>query len=165
MRASILALPSGVTLPSGLTQNINSGRGHTNGLELELERQWDSGVRLRGSYARQISIDTDGLRMVNSPENLGKFNVTFPMLQHAVRTGLEVQYTGSRFTEKRLTAGGYTLTNLTFSSEQSLYGLNASLSIRNLFDRKYVSVAPTGLAQDTLQMDGRNFWLQMTYDF
>ncbi|OIQ89771.1 colicin I receptor precursor [mine drainage metagenome] len=154
-----------VTLPSGLNQNVNSGSGYTNGLELELERLWDDGVRMRGSFARQLSIDAAGVRTVNAPENLGKFNLTFPMLKNAVRTGLELQYTGSRYTEKRNVAGGYTLANLTFSSEQPIYGFNASFSVRNLFDRSYVSVAPSGLVQDTLLMDGRNFWLQMDYVF
>lgn len=159
-------LITSITLPSsGLNQNINSGSGHTNGLELEVLRLWDNGVRMRGSYARQLSIDSNGLRMVNAPENLGKFNLTFPMLQRAIRTGLELQYTSSRFTEARQQAAGYTLANLTFSSEKPIYGLNASFSIRNLFDRNYVSVASSGMVQDTLQMDGRNMWLQMDYTF
>lgn len=154
-----------ITLPSGQSQFINSGSGHTNGLELELVRLWDNGVRMRGSYARQLSVDTDGLRMVNAPENLGKFNLTFPMLDNTVRTGLELQYSSSRYTETRQQAAGYTLTNLTFSSEKPVHGLSASFSVRNLFDRRYVSVAPGGMVQDTLQMDGRNVWLQMDYTF
>jgi iron complex outermembrane receptor protein len=158
-------LITSVTLPSGLNQNINCGSGHTNGLELELVELWDNGVHMRGSYARQLSTDPDGLRMVNAPENLGKFNLTFPMLQNAVRIGLELQYTSSRYTETRHEAGGYTLTNLTFSSEKPIFGLNASFSIRNLFDRSYVTVASAGMVQDTLQMDGRNLWLQMDYTF
>ncbi|MDI1300188.1 TonB-dependent siderophore receptor [Methylotenera sp.] len=154
-----------MALPSGLSQNVNSGGGHANGLELEVQRLWDNGVRLHGSYAKQFSTDSDGLRMVNSPKDLAKINLTFPMLQNSVRTGVEVQTTSSRYTEKRMLAAGYTVANLTFSSEHPVNGLNASFSIKNLFDRHYVSVAPVGLVQDTLQMDGRNFWLQVDYSF
>jgi len=75
-------LITSITLPSLMSQNVNAGSGHTNGLELEMWRLWDSGVRMRASYARQLSIDSDGLRMVNSPENLGKFNLTFPCVQN-----------------------------------------------------------------------------------
>ncbi|OIQ80557.1 putative TonB-dependent receptor BfrD precursor [mine drainage metagenome] len=159
-------LITNVTLPSStLTENINAGRSHTDGLELELERNWDNGVRFRGSYARQESIDSDGLHMVDSPENLGKLNVTFPMLQNAVRTGIEVQATSARITELRHTAGGYAVANLTFSSEKSYDGLRGLFSIRNLFDRQYVSVAPAGMVQDTLPMDGRNVWFEVDYSF
>ena len=155
-----------IALPSGLmSQNVNSGGGHANGLELELHRLWDNGVRLHGSYAKQFSTDSDGLRMVNSPENLGKINLTFPILQDSVRTGIEVQTTSSRYTEKRMLAAGYTVANLTFSSERPINGVSASFSIKNLFDRQYFAVAPSGLVQDTLQMDGRNFWLQVDYSF
>jgi outer membrane receptor protein involved in Fe transport len=154
-----------IALPSLLNQNVNSGSGHANGLELELHKLWDNGVRMHASYAKQFSTDSSGLRMINSPENLGKFNLTFPMLQNAVRTGFEVQTTSSRYTEKRLLAPGYTVANLTFSSEHPVSGLSTSFSIKNLFDRHYFSVAPSGHTQDTLQMDGRNFWLQLDYSF
>jgi len=142
----------------------NVGSSHTTGLELGLEHHWDSGIRMRTSYAHQNAIDQDGRWMINSPKNLGKFNLTFPMLSRYVRTGLELLYTGTRRTELNQHLGGYTLTNLTFSSEQPIHGIGASLSIRNLFDRDYAAVAPGGFTQDTLQMDGRNVWLQLTYD-
>jgi len=160
-------LISNVSLPSDSSKNINinTGKSHTNGLELELERNWDNGVRLRGSYAWQQAIDAQGLDMVNSPNNLGKLNLTFPMLQNTVRTGFEVQATSARDTELRHNAAGYTVANLTFSSEKSYAGLRGSFSIRNLFDRQYVTVASSGMVQDTLQMDGRNFWLQVDYSF
>ena len=148
-----------------VNQNVNAGSGHSNGLELQLQRVWDNGVRASGSYAKQFSSDSDGMRMVNSPEDLAKVNLTFPMFENTVRTGFEVQYTGSRFTEKRLLAAGYTVANLTLTSVEAVKGFSTSFSIRNLFDRDYVSVAPSGLVQDTLQMDGRNFWLQVDYGF
>jgi outer membrane receptor protein involved in Fe transport len=154
-----------VEISSGQYQQVNSGSGKVSGLELELDRLWDNGVRFRGSYAKQFSTDSKGMRMVNSPEDLGKVNLTFPMLQNRVRTGIEVQYSSARYTEKRLLAAGYTLANLTFSTERPINGIGASFSIKNLFNRHYVSVAPAGLAQDTLQMDGRNFWLQFDYTF
>lgn len=155
---------SNLQLLSGHFQNINSGTGHTKGLELALEKNWTNGVRMRSSFAYQAARDTDGLHMINSPDILAKWNLTFPMIQNLVRTGIEVQYTGDRLTEKRLDAPSYVLTNLTFSSMRDYHGMNASFSIRNLFDQDYVAVAPQGYVQDTLKMDGRNVWLQLTYD-
>jgi iron complex outermembrane receptor protein len=154
-----------VDLTASTNQYINSGSGHTHGLELEVERQWDNGVRARGSYAHQRSIDQDGRWMINSPKNLGKLNLTFPIMQHRLRTGVEAQYVSRRVTEADRIIGGYTLTNVTFSTEKPIAGFNLTASVRNLFNRHYLAVAPGSFVQDTLEMDGRNFWLQAEYLF
>lgn len=157
-------LITNVNISAANNQYVNVGSSHTTGMEMELERHWDNGVRMRTSWARQNAIDQNGQWMINSPRNLGKFNLTFPMLRHALRTGLELQYTSTRRTESDQRLGGYALANLTFSSAHPIDGIGASLSVRNLFDRRYSAVAPGNFTQDSLQMDGRNFWLQLTYD-
>ena len=147
-----------------------SGASHADGLEFELENSWQSGIRARGSLAFQHSVGLDGRDAVNSPNVLGKFNLTFPILADTVRTGFELQYTGERLTFERRMISSTTLANLTFSSEQKWHGLSASFSIRNLFDNEYDAVSPfnwrpdSGISQDTLQMDGRTYWLQLNYD-
>ncbi len=160
-----------ITFDDTRQQYINAGRSHTKGVELELERSWDGGVRFRGSTAWQEAEDTQGQRLVNSPRNLTKLNLTFPMLSHTLRTGMEVQYMGPRLTAAGRETDSTTITNLTLTTEQAWHGVSASLSIRNLFDDAYDAVAPfvqtspSGYVQDTMKMDGRNFWLQLTYDF
>lgn len=112
---------------------------------------------------------------------LGKLNLTFPIIVDQWRVGLEGQYLGSRLAllqeemagtvpdQKRL--GAVALANLTLSSERKWYGLSASFSIRNLFDRRYEVVSPfdwrpaSDIPQDTLRMDGRTYWFQLRYDF
>jgi iron complex outermembrane receptor protein len=149
---------------TNLNQNQNAGFGHTDGIEISMQKIWGDGLRMRGSYTFQRAIDSANQHLINSPENLAKYNVTFPILNHTLRTGLEVQYTDDRITESLSTAPSYTLTNLTFTTERPIYHTNASLSIRNLFNTHYVAVAPADYVQDTLQMDGVNAWLQLTYD-
>ena len=75
-----------------------TGASRSHGLEIELESMWDNGIRTRGSMAWQHAIDVDGAGLVNSPNFLVKFNLTFPMLANTLRTGLEGQYIGSRLT-------------------------------------------------------------------
>ena len=161
-----------ITYDDASGQNINGGNSETNGAEIQLDRIWDGGIRFRGSASWQKAEDTEGHWLMNSPKVLGKANLTFPMLENALRTGVEVQYMGPRLTGEQRETGSVTLANLTFSTERNWHGLSASLSIRNLFDNKYDAVAPftqvsttTGYVQDTLKMDGRNFWLQVNYDF
>lgn len=154
-----------------LDDYVAAGSSRTKGLEAELESSWENGIRTRGSIAFQHAHDVDGGDAVNSPNVLGKFNLTFPMLADTVRTGFEAQYTGSRLTLERRRVSSTTLANLTFSSMRKWYGISSSLSIRNLFDRKYDVVSPFGwrpdsdISQDTLRMDGRTYWLQLNYDF
>ena len=65
--------------------------------------------------------------------------------------------------------GGHALAHLTLTTERDWHGLSASLSVRNLFDRDYETVSgfdwrpASGLAQDSLRMDGRSVWLQIGY--
>lgn len=149
---------------------VAAGSSETHGLELELERIWESGVRTRGSLAWQNAHGTDGNDLVNSPDLLGKFNLSFPFLGDALRAGFEAQYIGSRLTYAQRKLDGVGLANLTFSSERKWHGLSASFSVRNLFDREYEAVSPfswrpaSGLLQDTLRMDGRTYWFQLNYD-
>jgi outer membrane receptor protein involved in Fe transport len=149
---------------ANFSQHRNIGCGYTNGIEISLQKNWDNGTRLRGSYAYQHAISTNNLHQTNSPKNLAKVNITFPIFANTLRTGLEVQYTDDRITEANLIAPSYTLTNLTLTTEHPIHHTNASLSIRNLFDTHYATVAPASYVQDTLQMDGINAWLQLTYD-
>lgn len=80
-----------------------------------------------------------------------------------------MQYLGPRLTRERRMLGGVTLANLTLSTEQAWHGVFASLSVRNLFDRRYETVSglgwrpDSGVAQDSLRMDGRSLWLELGY--
>ena len=149
---------------------VDSGKSHANGVEVELERLWKGGIRSRGSMAWQNSTDTDGRALANSPNVLGKLNVSFPVFDGAIRTGIDAQYLGSRLTLERRRISGVGLANLTFSSERKWHGLSASFSIRNLFDREYEVVSPfdwrpvSNVSQDTLRMDGRTYWVQVNLD-
>lgn len=144
------------------------GNSLSRGAELEWEARWDNGIRAKSSAAWQNARDTNGLDAVNSPNLLGKFQVTAPLPGDWLRAGLETQYIGSRLTTERRRLGGVALTNLTFSSERKWQGFSASFSIRNLFDRDYEVVSPfawaPGTGIDALRMDGRTYWLQLNFD-
>jgi iron complex outermembrane receptor protein len=146
---------------------INTGQVDAHGVEFEAERLWDSGTRLRASYAWQISRETaSGAELVNSPRHLAKLNLSMPLPWDALRTGMEFQYTGSRKTLAGATANGHLLANLTLLSEKSVKGLELSASIYNLFDQHYSD--PAGMEHlplDMIMQDGRSFRLKATYRF
>ncbi len=158
-------LIASVDLPTGFSQFVNTGSSRTRGLEIEIERLWANGVRLRTSYAHQLAEDVDGHTAINAPRHLGKFNLSFPLFDYRARGGLELQYTGPRLTEMRDELGGYTMANLTLTTDRLIPSASVSMTLKNLFDKEYSVVAPGGILPDTLKMDGRTFWLNMNYDF
>lgn len=103
---------------------------------------------------------------------LGKLNLTFPIVLIRWRVGLERIWGRvwrcfrrkwpARF-PTRSAWGRWPWPIWTLSSERKWYGLSASFSIRNLFDRRYEVVSPfdwrpaSDIPQDTLRMDGRTY--------
>jgi iron complex outermembrane receptor protein len=157
-----------VTDPAdGLLVFINAGQVDARGVELEAERLWDSGMRLRTSYAWQISRDeTTQTELVNSPRHLAKLNYSVPVWREGMRTGLELQYTSSRKTLAGGAAGGHVLTNLTLLSERLAENLDISASIYNLFDIRYAD--PGGqehVPLDLIAQDGRSYRFKLNYRF
>lgn len=144
------------------------GNSHTRGVEAELDSSWPSGLRVRGSAAFQHAHDTADGDLVNSPNQLGKFNITAPLPGPWLRAGFEAQYLGARYTNEHRRLGGVGLAHLTLSSEQKWHGFSATFSIRNLFDRDYAVASPftwaPGTGIDVLRMDGRSYWLQLNLD-
>ncbi|MDD5035852.1 MAG: TonB-dependent receptor [Methylococcaceae bacterium] len=138
----------------------------TEGAELELERQWRGGGRLRASYAWQNTRDEgSGKLLSNSPVHMAKLNLSQPVWEEKLRAGLELQYTDSRKTLKGETTGGYLLTNLTLLSGQLVPGLEISASLYNLFDRHYALPVGEELVQDAIIQDGRSFRIKWVYRF
>ncbi|MDO9282503.1 MAG: TonB-dependent receptor [Methylotenera sp.] len=151
---------------AGTSQFNNTNGGSTNGAELELEKHWDNNIRLRTSAAIQSAEDGNGHWQVNSPRHIGKMNLSVPFLHQAWRAAFEMQAYSDRKTERNTSAGGYSLANLTISTDKLLPNLGMSFGIRNLFDRDYDHVAPNSNdKQVVIPQAGRSYWLRMTYDF
>lgn len=144
-------------------RNLNSVTAH--GVELELEKAWAGGARLRTSASLQRTRDdATGATLVNAPRQLAKFNWSVPLPVSAWRAGLEAQYVGRRNTLQS-EVPGYWLANLTVSSVRLAPGLEVSASIYNLFDRRYADPGGEEHLQDAIPQDGRNFRVKLSYAF
>lgn len=148
----------------GVLRNVNVEGGHARGAEIEYEQNFRGGVRLRTSYAWQLAKTGDGRWEANSPRHLGKFNLTLPLLGNRLRAGLEVDAMSRRKTMQDSVIGGQAITNLTFTTDRLLPGTQVALSVRNLFDHDYADVAPIQNVQSAIAQNGRNWWLQLSYD-
>jgi len=144
-------------------RNLNRARAY--GIELEWERAWTGGARLRTSYSWQRAKDVgSGALLVNSPRHLAKFNLSAPVPRTGWRSGAEASYVGRRGTLQGET-GGYWLANLTLSAIRLAPGLELSASLYNLFDRRYADPGSEEHVQDAIVQNGRTFRLKLGYAF
>lgn len=145
-------------------QNMDKATAH--GVDLEFEKTWKGGARLRTSFSQQRAKDrATGEQLVNSPRRLAKLNLSVPLLRMAWRVGAEAQYVGPRKTLQGET-GGYWLANLTIAAMRLAPGLEMSASAYNLFDRRYAD--PGGAEHvplDAIRQPGREVRLKLVYTY
>jgi iron complex outermembrane receptor protein len=133
----------------------------SSGADVEWEHHWADGRRLKVSYAWQNAKDDGGRQIPFSPHHLLKFNYSAPLGQDQTRLGVDAQAVSRRCiaqqsTDPCIPAGGYGLINLTLSSPQLIPGWAASVSVRNVFNRRY---------SDFVTGEGRSVWVQLGRDF
>lgn len=150
---------------SGLTQYRSGERIDAQGVELSASRRWPSGVRLRGSVSFQDVAYAAGRELENSPRWLGRFNLIYPLPWHGLRLGYEYRFEGSRRTLAGARLGAYSLSHLNLSAEGWIRGVDLSLGVRNLFDRRYRHPGADSNWQDSFSQDGRAVLLKMDYRF
>lgn len=151
----------------GLQQFNNSGIIKAHGAEIEVEGSWSNGLLAKAGYSFQQAADEGGKVPTNSPTHMAKGSVTIPLLSKRLFIDPEVQFMSRRRTEAGNYADAFTITNLTILAPGLYRGVDASLSIYNLLDKRYgdpVAAAPQ-FAQDTIQQDGRVFLGKVTYSF
>ncbi|HEX5330449.1 MAG TPA: TonB-dependent receptor [Sulfuricurvum sp.] len=131
------------------------------GAEVELEKHWDDGIRLKASYARQNGEESDGAHLGNSPENLAKFNLSTPLLDNNLRVGLEAQYVGKYlyYTGSETYHTDYTLVNCNLLAHRFAPNTSVSFLVHDMFNQSDKE------ATTYLPQSGRTFWLQLEYNF
>jgi len=164
-------IESGETTPgSGITIFRNTSDVTAKGFELEMEKNWENGIKGRISYTIQRTEDEQGEQLTNSPEHIAKFNLNVPVKKDKIFAGIEEQYTNRRKTLAGNSAGSFAITNLTLFSQNIVKGLEFSASVYNLFDNKYGDPGlegpnPPYAVVDTIQQDGRSFRVKATASF
>jgi outer membrane receptor protein involved in Fe transport len=150
---------------SGLSQYQTGADAQAKGMEISADKIWDSGARLRGSLSYQNVQYVGGLGLPNSPRWLGKLDYSRRLPWAGLRMGYELQYSAARQTISGATLEGYWLSHLNLSSSQLIKGVDLSVAIRNLFDRRYAQPASDINWQDALEQDGRSVRLRLDHRF
>lgn len=155
----------GIDPASGVPQYQSGGTATARGLELSADKTWDNGARLRGSVSRQHTAYANGSVLLNSPGVLGKLNFSAPLPVIGLRLGYELQYDSKRLSHDGTRLGGYALSNLRLSTESLASGLDVSLGIHNLFDKRYAQPVSDASWQNAIEQDGRSVRLTLSQRF
>ncbi|HKB07505.1 MAG TPA: TonB-dependent receptor [Candidatus Polarisedimenticolia bacterium] len=153
-----------VDTSSGLFENLDHVSAQ--GIEIEIEKRFRSGFRLRGSSTLQEARDdVNDQPLTNSPRLLAKFSGEVPIRSERLTAGVEVQYTSRRLTLDGNYAPDFAVANLNVLSRQLVKGLDLSVGVYNLFDTTYADPGSEHHLQDTIEQDGRNFRIKLTWGF
>ena len=155
----------GIDPVSGLSQYQSGDKIKAKGLELSADKTWDWGGRLRGSVSAQRVAYTNGATPLNSPYLLGKLNFSRPLPAAGLRLGYELQYDSKRQSIDGTDLGGYGLSNLQLTADRWAKGLEVSLGIYNLFDKRYAHPGADSNWQNALEQDGRSVRVKLSYKF
>ncbi len=151
---------------SGIPPQYQSGANvRAHGVELSGDKTWDSGARLRASLSVQEAAYAGGGGLLNSPKELAKLNLSVPLPIAGLRVAYELQDDSSRNTRDGITLGGYALSNLALSTAALAPGLEISVSVDNLFDKRFAQPGAENNYQNSFEQDGRSIRLKLTQRF
>jgi outer membrane receptor for ferrienterochelin and colicins len=137
-----------------------------NGLELELNGKWASGLEAKAAYTLQkAETSLNQQVLTNSPQHLAKVGIIAPLVANKLYAGLEEHYSSKRKTKSNSYTDGYFLTNITLFGQPLSKTMELSVSIYNLFDKKYSDPGGEEHLQESIRQNGRNFRLKFVYKF
>jgi iron complex outermembrane receptor protein len=149
----------------GTAQFQSGDKVRARGVELSADKTWDWGARLRSSVSLQDVAYEKGGELLNSPKVLGKLNLTAPLPLAGLRAGYELRYESSRLSLNGTRLGGSALSNLSLSTDTLARGLELSLTVSNLFDKRYAQPAAATNWQNSLEQDGRSVRVALVQAF
>lgn len=157
----------GIEPATELPQYQSFGKVTAKGMELSAQRLWPQGARLRTSLALQDVSDIDGRKVENSPRVLAKLHLSSPLPFAGLRMGYELHYDGKRYNEAGDAIAANWRSNLHLRAERWAKGLEVSLSVLNLFDRRHAHPGGGQFLhwQPAFEQDGRSLRLALDYRF
>ena len=136
------------------------------GIELEIEREWSTGLQGRISYTfSDIRNELTRSGLSNSPKHLAHFNLLMPVARESFFAGVEVRTMSKRTTVFGGKTSGFLVPNLTISTQKLPKRLELSASVYNLFNKKYGDPGSEEHPQDVIAQDGRSFRVRLTFTF
>jgi len=131
-----------------------------------LDGQMACGIKGRASYSYIDAEQPDTQQILsNSPQHLGKLDVSIPLVQQRLFASLDGQYTSSAQTLAGNTLAGFSVLNFTLLGHALGKHLDLSGSVYNVFNKKYFDPGRPEDPEDAIQQNGRNFRIKLTGRF
>jgi outer membrane cobalamin receptor len=151
---------------SGLLVFQNTAGAGIDGLSVELDARFPSGLQGKASYSYTDNQRTQFEQVLTrSPEHLAKLNLIVPMLQQKLFASLDSQFSGPATTLLGASTSSFQVFNLTLLGHAIDKHLDISASVYNLLNKTYFDPASPGLPEDQIQQDGRSFRIKLTGRF
>jgi iron complex outermembrane receptor protein len=144
----------------------NSLKADATGVEIELDGHLADGLQGRASYSYvDAEQPVTHQPLTNSPQHLGKLDLSYPVVQQRLFASLDAQYTSSVQTLAGNTVSGFSVLNFTLLGHTLGKHLDLSASVYNVFNKKYFDPGRPEDPEDSIQQDGRNFRIKLTGRF
>ena len=154
------------TVLNGTELYQNVGKANAAGVEVELDGHLAGGIKGRASYS-YVNAENPATNQVltNSPQHLGKLDLSVPVLRQRLFASVDAQYTSSVQTLGGNTLSGFSVLNFTMLGHTLGKHLDLSTSVYNVFNKKYFGPGRPEDPEDSIQQDGRNFRIKLTGRF
>ncbi len=144
----------------------NSENARATGVEVELDARLPDGVEGRASYSYTDAIQSVTKQVLtNSPQHLGKLNLSLPLMRKQLIASMDAQYTSSAETLAGNAVSGFAVFNVTMLGHTLGKHLDISASAYNIFDKRYFDPGRPEDPEDSIEQDGRNVRLKVTARF
>jgi outer membrane receptor for ferrienterochelin and colicins len=146
----------------GAQQYFNGTGLESKGIEFELSGKPGGRLETTASLAIQHATDhADMAQLANSPRQLAKLRLAYPLLRNKITLSASMQYLSSRLTTARDRLRPVFLTDVTATTNQLDDRFELQFGIRNLLDRVYYD--PVALAIDSMGGDRRSVFVKLVW--
>ena len=150
----------------GRAQFSNVDNVISKGVETTIEGKLTNGIEGRFAYTLQDTRNEQTRdSLSNSPTNLAKMNLSFPLANRKFFASFQGLYAGERRTLASNNLPGFFVSNATLLSKSLFKNFDISASVYNLFNVRYAGPGGQEHRQDSIQQDGRSYRLKLTYTF
>lgn len=155
-----------IDLPDGQQTYANTGSARSQGVEVEAAYQWEHGLRLRGSWARQSTVDpVTNAVLSDAPRSVSKLMATAAGPWPGSTVGVNLVRIGERVTLTGATLDPYLRLNAQFSIAPPGEHWSLAFGLYNLTGEHYADPGGPEHLQDSLPQDGRQFRIQLGWSF
>lgn len=155
-----------IVLADGDVQTQNVGTTWAHGIEAEVDRQWDSGARLR-LYGTAEQAQHGGAALTNSPDWILGTSLAFPVLNPRTFLAIEPQVVGPQKNDLGTYVHTTFLTNIVLTSKEIAKGWDFQIGAYNIFanDARMPRDSAYNQFQPTLNYPSTQFLASFTYHF